>query len=95
MKQIHILDAADEPRSFATQNGSMTSQSIRLRELTGDSEYTRKILVDNVSGKDLRKFIGSPIACKIENRVTKTKEGREFNNLQVREVVVLATAEPF
>ena len=95
MKQIHILDAAEEPRSIATKDGSMTVQQIKLRELTGDSAYTNRIIVDNVSGKNLRPYVGQPVACKIENWLSTTKDGRDFNNLRVREVIVLATAEAF
>lgn len=95
MDQIHILDAADEPRCIPTQNGSMTVQQITLRELTGDSPYTNRIVVENVSGKDLKPYVGQPVACKIENWLSTTKEGRSFNNLRVREVIVLARAESF
>lgn len=95
MKQIHILEAAEEPRTVATKDGCMTVQQIKLRELTGDSPYTKRIIVESVSGKDLRPYINQPVACKIENWLSTTREGRDFNNLRVREVIVLATAEAF
>ncbi len=95
MKQIHILDAAEPQRSVATKDGSMTVQQITLRELTSASPHTKRIIVENTSGKDLQPYVGQPVACQIENWLTTSKEGRSFNNLRVREVIILATAEAF
>lgn len=89
--QIFIVESASEVRQVSTQQGTMTVQSIKLREVTGNNNFTQRWLVENISGTDLKDSIDQPVACCIENYVNATKDGREYNNLRVREIVKLNT----
>jgi len=99
---IFVLESASEMKAIPTQNGTMQVQTVKLRELTGGSAYTQRWIVDNLSGIDISDMTGKPIACCIENIVT-GKDGREWNNLRIREVAPLCppsrgkglTNEPF
>lgn len=89
--QIYIVESASEVRQVSTQQGTMMVQSVKLREVTGNNSYSQRWIVENISGTDLKDSVDQPIACCIENYVTSTKDGRDFNNLRVREVVKLNT----
>lgn len=89
--QIYIVESASEVRQVSTQQGTMTVQNVKLREITGDNSYSQRWMVENISGIDVKDSIGQPVACCIENYVSATKDGREFNNLRVREIVKLST----
>ena len=88
---IYVVEACEQVRQLQTQQGTMLVQSVKLREVTGNNAYTQRWLVDNISGTDVSDHIGKPIACCIENYVSKTKEGKEFNNLRIREVQKINT----
>ena len=83
--QIYIVESAKEPTAVSTQQGTMMVQTVKLRELTGNSAYSQRWIVENLSGNDVRDMIGKPIACCIENYVS-GKDDREWNNLRIREV---------
>lgn len=88
--QIFIVETASDPRAVSTQQGTMNVQTVKLRELTGDNSYSQRWIVENLSAKDLRDSVGSPVACCIENYVS-GKDGREWNNLRVREIIKINT----
>lgn len=89
--QIYIVESASEVRQVSTQQGTMTVQNVKLRETTGDNSYSQRWIVENISGIDVQDSKGQPIACCIENYVITAKDGREFNNLRIREVIKLGT----
>lgn len=88
MNNIYIVESAGEMQQFQTKDGMMLAQTVKLRELTGE-KYAQRWIVDNVSGRDLKPYIGKPVACQIENWVSTSREGREFNNIRIREAVIL------
>lgn len=89
--QIYIVESASEVRQISTQQGTMMVQTVKLREVTGNNSYTQRWIVENISGTDLKDSVDQPVACCIENYVTASKDGREYNNLRVREVIKLNT----
>lgn len=89
--QIYIVESASEVRQISTQQGTMMVQTVKLREVTGNNSYTQRWIVENISGTDLKDSVDQPVACCIENYVTASKDGREYNNLRIREVIKLNT----
>lgn len=92
MNCIFIVETAGDMQQFQTKDGIMLAQTVKLRELTG-AKYAQRWIVDNVSGRDLKPYIGKPVGCCLENWVSTSKEGREFNNIRIREAVILAEDE--
>ena len=86
MTQIFIVESCSEMKQFNTRDGrTLSSQEVKLREVTGNSAYSTRWIVDNLSGTDVTGHIAKPIACTIENYIN-SKDGREYNNLLIREV---------
>ena len=93
MNCIFIVETAGDMQQFSTKDGMMLAQTVKLREIGQGPKYAQRWLVDNVSGRDLKPYIGKPVGCCLENWVSTSKEGREFNNIRIREVVILAEDE--
>lgn len=92
MGNVYIVESCGEMSQVNFQQGPVMVQNVKLRELTGNTAFTQHWVVENSSGTNLSDHVGKPIACCIENYVSQSKmDGREFNNLRIREVVKLGT----
>lgn len=88
MAKIYSIEKVEPQRSIQTQNGTMTSQRVVLRELDGNSQYDQRYSAEWLGANDLTPYIGKYCATHIATR-TNEKDGKSFTSLVFREIAII------
>lgn len=84
---IATIEKVEPMRSFQTEKGMTTSQTIVVRALEGTHPSTDRYAVECYTGMDLTQFVGKCVFLHIHCKVTE-RDGRNYNNLYTREVAL-------